>query len=55
MPMAHMTVRYATTRARVARTTLVRLDPQLKRRRHWTIYLGAHTRGHVGGVAAPGI
>lgn len=38
MPMAHMTVRYATTRARVARTALVRLDPHLKWRVTWTRY-----------------
>lgn len=52
--MASMTVRYARSRVRVARTTMTRLDSHLKRRRTWTLYLGAHGQGHVGGATSPG-
>ena len=39
-----MTVRYARTRLRVARGSLVRLDPWLARREVWTLYRGAVPR-----------
>lgn len=42
-----MTVRYARVRIRVARTSLVRLDPYLSRRQSWTLY-PRHGGGKVG-------